>query len=422
MADENLLGRRRVTYIGTEAAFGTTPSGSFPNAMGRIYPLGEDIAIEPATAMHEVLDERPRRGESIDPVVGLQLETPVNMAVNLKAVKASPDGQLILGATPAALVPRVLLTHHYGVEHADEGGEIASAASGVSFSVGSGEGAHFKVGSWILVEVAGEMEPTMVTAISTDALTVAPDLSATPQAGDIVRNLYNYCRKEVHQHSLTVQQAFAGSTVAQYTVNGVHGAIEWNFPEHGELPQMSFSGMGTSWTGPSAQSLSVARVDDGMGAPGVWRPTVLLAASPARGTRLVCEGAIKVDSSPEWEQVREGGAANTVLEVINTGGRPRGPVITVTVRHNADWIAAFTARTALKMHIIHKIGTGLTAGFWLWDYPVVRLIAPPKPVKVGERLYLELTLHGTHDTAISTTGLTGDDLDRALACERVAFG
>lgn len=422
MPDENLIKRTRITYFGKEATLGTTPSGSFPEAMVRAYPLHNDISIEPAEAMHDVEDERPRRGESIDPVRGLQLETPVRFTTNLKAVKASPDGQLILGATPAALAPRILLAHHYGVEHADEGGEIASGASGTSFSVGAGEGANFKVGTWILVEINGEMEPTMVTAIATDALTVSPALSGTPQAGDIVRNMYNYCRKEVHSHTLAVQQAFAGSTVAQYTVNGVHGAIEWNFPEYGELPQMTFNGKGIAWTGPSAQSISVARADDGMGSPGVWRPTVLLAASPARGTRLVCEGSIKVESAPTWETVRDGGATQTVLEVLNVGGRPRGPVITVTVRHNTDWIAAYTARTALKMHIFHKIGSGTTAGFWVWDYPALRLVAPPKPVTVGERLYLELTLHGTHDTAVAPTSETGDDLDRLLACERVAFG
>lgn len=422
MADEDLLARKRITYIGTESTFGTTPSGSFPNAMVRGYPLHTDVAVEPAQAMLDVEDERPRRGEAIDPVLGLKLDTPVKFTTNLKAVKASPLGQLILGAAPLPLAPRILLTHHYGVEYADEGGEVASAASDTAFTVGATEGAHFKPFTWILVEIAGEMEPTMVVSVSTDTLTVAPALSATPQAGAIVRNLYNYCRKEVHQHSLTVQQAFAGSTVAQYTVNGVTGAIEWNFPEFGELPQMTFSGQGIQWTGPSAQGLSVARADDGMGSPGVWRPTVLLAASPARGTRLVCEGSIKVESAPEWDRVRDGGGTETVHSVLNVGGRPRGPVITVTVRHNTDWITAFTNRTALKMHIFHKIGSGTTAGFWIWDYPALRLVAPPKPVKVGERLYLELTLHGTHDTTTAPTTETGDDLDRLLACERVAYG
>ena len=68
MADENLLKRKRITYFGKEATLGTTPSGSFPEAMVRAYPLHNDISIEPAEAMHDVEDERPRRGESIDPV------------------------------------------------------------------------------------------------------------------------------------------------------------------------------------------------------------------------------------------------------------------------------------------------------------------------------------------------------------------
>ena len=43
----------------------------------------------------------------------------------------------------------------------------------------------------------------------------------------------------------------------------------------------------------------------------------------------------------------------------------------------------FDARTAYKLLMIHKIGSGNTATHYLWDFPAVRLVAPPKPVQVG---------------------------------------
>lgn len=422
MADETLLARTVVTTIGEESTFGTTPASTFPNVMSRVYPLGTEIAIEPTQAALDVEDERSSRNAAIDPVIGLQLETPVKFSVNLKAVGNPVTDQLILGVTPADLPPRILLRHHYGLETANEGGQVASAAYAQVFTVGATEGAHFKPGTWIAVEIAGEMELTKILHISTDTLTCEFALSATPQAGAIVRNLYNYCRKEVHTKSFTVQQAYANSTVAQMTVNGVHGNVGFEFPEYGELPKMTFEGQGVKWTGPSAQSLDNTAEDDRMGRPGVWRPSIYLAQAPVRATRLVCEGGISVDSANQWELIRDGGGVETVNSVLNTAGRPRGPVITLQTRHNVDWQTGFANRSTYQMIIIHKIGTGLTASFWIWEYPVVRLVAPPKPVKVGERLYMELMLHGTQDNKVTPTTETGDDLDRITAVERVAFG
>lgn len=72
--------------------------------------------------------------------------------------------------------------------------------------------------------------------------------------------------------------------------------------------------------------------------------------------------------------------------------------------------------------MIHKIGSGNTATHYLWDFPAVRLVAPPKPVQVGARLYMELQLHAQYDTTFTLAGETGDELDRLLSQFRFAFG
>lgn len=423
MAYETLLTRTSTTLIGKETTLGTTPSGSFPEAMGRIHVVHDEFAVEPAQAMLDVLDERVRRDEAIDPVLGLELETPVKLTFNLKGIPAS--AQLDAGDSPAALPQRILFTHHFGTEYADEGGAIDTGASTTSLPLGSGQGANFTRGTWIKVLVSGEWEVTMVTAIATDTLTVAPALSAAPADGALVRQMYNYTRKasSIHSHSMTVQRGQAPSTVAQWTANGVHGKLSWQFPEYGELPLCAFEGQAIQWTGPSSQSIQITRVDDTMGSPGVWRPEVYLAASITRGTRLVCEGGIGIEGDgPEWEMQRDGGGVQTVGQVVDVAGRPRGPVITVQVPHDVAWQTAFAARTALKFLLIHKIGTGTDATHYLWDFPCVRLVAPPKPVQVGSRLYQELQLHATYDTTLAPTLETGDELDLILSQFRFAFG
>ena len=423
MAYEILLTRTSTTIIGKETTLGTTPSGSFPEAMTRIHVVHDEIAIEPTQAVLDVLDERQRRDEAIDPVLGLELETPVKMTFNLKGIPQS--AQLDAGDSPAALAQRVLFVHHFGTEYADEGGAISTGATDVSLPLGTGQGANFTRGTWIKVVVAGEWEVTMVTAIATDTLTVAPALSASPADGALVRQMYNYTRKasSIHSHSMTVQRGQAPSTTAQWTANGVHGKLSWQLPEYGELPLCAFEGQAVQWTGPSSQSISIARVDDAMGAPGVWRPEVYLATAITRGTRLVCEGSIGIEGDgPEWEKVPDGGGVQTVAEVVDVAGRPRGPVITVQVPHDVAWQTAFANRTAHKFLVIHKIGTGNSATHYLWDFPAVRLVAPPKPIQVGARLYQELQLHATYDTTFSIVAETGDELDRLLSQFRFAFG
>jgi hypothetical protein len=427
MAYENLLTRTSTTLIGKEATLGTTPPApplaSFPEKMTRIHVVHDEIAVEPTQAVLDVLDERVRRDEAIDPVLGLELETPVKMTFNLKGIPAS--AQLDAGDSPAELPQRILFVHHFGTEYADEGGAIDTGASTTSLPLGAGQGANFTRGTWIKVVISGEWEVTMVTAIATDTLTVAPALSGNPANGALVRQMYNYTRKasSIHSHSMTVQRGQAPSTVAQWTANGVHGKLSWQLPEYGELPLCAFEGQAVQWTGPSAQSISIARVDDTMGAPGVWRPEAYLATSITRGTRLVCEGSIGIEGDgPEWEKVSDGGGVQTVAAVVDVAGRPRGPVITVQVPHDVAWQTGFAARTAYKLLLIHKIGTGSDATHYLWDFPAVRLVAPPKPVTVGARLYQELQLHATYDATFTPTSETGDELDRLLSQFRFAFG
>jgi hypothetical protein len=421
MAQTNIITRERATFIGEETTFGTTPSGSFPNAMTRAFPLGDGLILEGlAEEMLPVGDERVRRLDAIHPVHGLRIASKVGaLKMLLKSTKLS--AQLVDGASVAALTPALILNHALGPAMADQGDVISGTAS-TTTSINVTDGTRFVKGTFIAVEVAGQMEWAKITNIVTNALTIAPALSAAPTtAGTIVRNLYNFAPAETHTSSLTIQQAFVGDANAQVTANGCYGDVSFDLPEFGKLPSMSLALTATNFTGPSSQSLSVASATDEMGPAFAWAPSVYLATSVARATRLVSEGAT-IEFANDWQMVRDPGATQTVSSVVNTGGRPTAVKATIKLRFDSGYKVAFDADTAYQMVIVQRIGTGTDASFWIWELPAARLVAQPKLADMGSRLHMELSLEGIQDTTVTLAGETGTALDYIKAPFRVAFG
>ena len=147
--------------------------GQLPRGDDAIHAIHDEIAVEPTNAMprRSRRARPPRRGHR--PGSGLELETPVRMSFNLSGIPSA--ARLDAGATPQAMAQRILYVHHFGVEFADEGGAIDTGASTTSLPLGTGQGANFTRGTWVKVLVSGSGS-AMVTAISTDTLTVAPAL------------------------------------------------------------------------------------------------------------------------------------------------------------------------------------------------------------------------------------------------------
>jgi len=421
MSQSDILVRERATRIGLESTFGTTPAGSFPNVMTRVFPLGDDLILEGlAEEMLPVGDERVRRLDAIHPVHGLRMASKIGALKTL--LKAVPSAaQMTAAGVAGSLTPRILLQHALGAEHVDVGSTVATGTSSTSFDVQAGDGVNFRKGTFILVTISGEPEWTEITNISTDTLTVSPALSTTPSTSAVVRNLYCYAPAESHSNSLTVSQAFVGDAAAQVTANGCYGDLSFEMPEFGKLPSMSLALTATNFTGPSTQSIGTATAADEMGASFAWAPKVYLATSVVRGASLVCEGA-SVEFANGWEMVRDPGATQTVHSVVNAGGRPVAVKANIKLRFDSAYPTAFTADTAYRMIVVQKIGTGSTASFWIWEIPAARLVAQPKLTKIGTRLHMELMLEGTQDTSITLASETGTDLDFILAPFRVCLG
>lgn len=422
MAQSNIITRERATFIGKESTFGTTPAGTYPNAMTRAFPLGDGLILEGlAEEMLPVGDERVRRLDAIHPVHGLRIASKVGaLKMLLKSTKDS--AQLVSGASVAALTPSLILDHALGPAMANEG-DVISGTSSSTTVINVTDGTRFVKGTFIAVEVAGQMEWAKIINISTNALSIAPALSAAPATGgEIVRNLYNFAPAESHTNSLTIQQAFVGDLTAEYTANGCYGDVSFDLPEFGKLPSMSLALTATNFIGPSAQSpLAAVSATDEMGPAFAWAPSVYLATSVNRAQRLVCEGAT-IEFANDWQMVRDPGATQTVSAVVNTGGRPVAVKATIKLRFDSGYKVAFDADTAYQMIIVQRIGTGTTASFWIWEIPEARLVAQPKLADMGSRLHMELSLEGIQDTTVTLAAETGTELDYIKAPFRVAFG
>ena len=421
MSQSNILTRERATYIGFESDFGTTPSGSWPNAMTRCFPTGEGLVVDGLSEeMLPISDERVRRLDAIQPVHGLRIGTKIKpLKFNLKQVKTV--NQLTKVHTLGEFAETIALYHAFGVGNINSGTTVDTGTSTTQFSVETGDGGNFIKGTFILVENAShEMEWSKIASVSGDTITLVDALSGTPSHGAIVRQLYGFNPAESNTTSLTVQQAFVGDVNAQYTFNGCYGGVTFDLPEFGKIPTFSLGLSATNFT-TGDQSISTATASDAMGPSFAWTPSVYFASSVSRGTTVACEGAT-IEFANEWSMVRDPSKPQTVAAVVATSGRPVAVKASLKLRFDYDYPPIFTADTDYRMVVVQKIGTGVHASFWLFEIPVARLVAVPQPLDIGKRLHYTLEINGYEDTTLADGGETGDALDARRACIRVAFG
>lgn len=415
MAQTNQIVRERRTLVGRETAFGTTPSGSFPEAMTEVVLMHDEMLVDGiATEMLDNMDARVRRQDAIAPVAGLQIATKYTAKTYLKVIPASAI--LTGGGSVASLSHRILFGHLLGAEHAALGTTVSSGTSTTVFDVA--DATNLKKGTWILVDG----EPTLITNISTNTVTVSPALSGTPSNNDIVRNGYNYAPAESHSSSLTFQTAFAGVSAAQFVHNGCYGGFKINLP-FGQLATVDLDFTASSYTQPANQSITTTSVTDDMGAPVTMAgATVLLStATLSRILKFSCE-SVELDLPNQWQQVRDPNTATTITAVVDTAGRPRAGTLKIRARFDTDDTSAFTAGTAWNFALWLAYGSGSTQRFVVVDFNNATLSAQPKPVKHGNDLfYFDLEFSARMDSKVTLASETGTDLDFIEAPYRIAL-
>lgn len=419
MAQSNVIAREHRTLIGIESAFGTTPSGSFPNDMIEAVPQHDALHIDNlAVEMLEVNDARVRRNDAIQPVQGLKMASKVEATFYAKAVPSS--NVLVSGGTVGDLSQALLFYHLLGVAQAELGTTVAAGTwTTTSFDVASTTGRA--KGEIICVTISGTPEWTKITNISGSTLTVFPPLSVIPATGAVVRGLYTFAPAESHTSSMAWQFAFAGDNAAQYTVNGAACNVKIS-SAFGQLITYAVEGTAATFTSAVNQSITTTSVTDDMRAPFVMKgATVLLASTVARGTSFVCE-SVEVDLPNQWQQVRDPGGVETVNSVVNVAGRPRAATAKLRFRFDAATPAAFVAETGYTLWIVAPQGSGASQQFFVIEMANCKIIGRPKETKVGELLYLDIELGALMDDQVTVAAETGTTLDLILAPYRVAFG
>lgn len=416
MTTRDIIARERRTLIGEESTFGVLPGSMYEIVLQHDNLHVDGLGHE----MLEVNDARVRRADAIAPVQGLRRGRPFDMGKQY--LKALPAGILLPAAGAVTeFSSRILLRHAFGAEHAAVGTTISAASSATSFTLTSATG--FIKGTWVLVAVAGRLEPTKITNLATAVVTCSPALSAQPDVGAVVRQMYCFALADSHKRSLAFQQGFVGAAEAQYEARGIYGDVSWELPEYGKLASLVFKGKSTTSQGPVDLSLATTVVTDDLGGAIPWEPEIYVASSITRDTVTVVE-SISFGHENGWEEIRSGTGVETVAGVMNTGGRPVPVKFQARVRFDSDYDDAFDAGTELQFLAVQRWGSDATtaSGVWLWEIPRMRLDAKPKPVKVGERLYFDIMGRGLPDTSVTRASETGTNLDFIVSPWRCAVG
>jgi hypothetical protein len=292
--------------------------------------------------------------------------------------------------------------------------------------VGTGHGSRFAVGTWIAVEVSGELEPTKVIGISTDTLTVWPQLSATPTTNGVVVNSYTMHPIDAYavhnaSTSLAFQHAKAASGVTgysnfQWTFNQCTGSLEI-VVERDKLITATWNLKGGSWTGPSSQSLTVTAASDAMAAAVPVRTGTVLIQSLSTTTRThESIRSLTLKFADENQLIEE--AEGSTEGFVGVQKIPQRPGVIATIKCLGDtsiFSSYYTSQTTLALMCWTKFGTGTTARFVLVELPTCVVGTLPRYVDEGGIVHTEFDLEAMEDEKTS-----GSTSDLALAAWRVA--
>jgi hypothetical protein len=411
MTAVDISSRAASTFIGIESSFGSVPTMTrcFPDT-GSTLEIAQDNVQNP--------DERVRIKTALATIQGNK-----SCSAKLTAGLRVDGTQLLAAGSASTPWLGILLKALLGGEAAAAGSTIASAASGTSITVGAGHGARFKIGTWVAVDVAGTLEAARVINVSTDTLTLRPALSGTPSASAIVVNSYTYFPTETNTQTLYLQHAKAqDATAHKWSLGGLIGSLAISLPP-GERATVEATLKGKTWSFPSDDTIAVTSAADTMAAPMVVRNAVTLIQAPATTTKThyPMHGLeIGYPGDSGMVHVPELGGVEGATGAMRVGERPWGTV-KLKLRADTQLHTWYAAQTTLSVVCMIPYGSGTSKRFLVLDLPCCQITAVPKPADEGGRLVQEVELQLMEDTTTTTSGLTGTNLDCALAPMRLAL-
>ena len=363
--------------VSEESPFGTTGTER------RCFPVSDSCEIMPEQAEIEAPTMKIRPFDPAPPVLGMKsssakLSYYLQPAATILSAAATAD-------TDATAPLRVLMRCILGGESVFAGSDVATAVSSQSFGVTATQGDRFPEGQIILVDTAnnGTFIPARVTSRITDDLLVHPYLSATPTVGGDIRNSYTWYVTRTNTKSLSLGLSTAQDSARQWRANGLTGGLEISI-EKGALAVASFDLKGTTWTGPSALSISTSHAADTMAAPLACRNATVLLQAKTTTTRVAyAVDSAKVTLRPGNSHVEALTGTEGVRGVYRTDGLAEAFAdIELVIPYDTDHETWYQARTELLCMIMIPFSVSSTSQRYLViDAPRCIIIGKPKSAK-----------------------------------------
>lgn len=269
--------------------------------------------------------------------------------------------QFLAAATPADDFQSVLFKAAFGGQQRGAGSTVAASPSPTTtaFTVASGHGARFAAGQVILVQTSAGLEPSVVSAVATDAITLAWALSAAPASSALVVNTVTNYFSQTAPTPLALRGVHATDTNYQWQLNGaIVNELTWKIERSGLL-ECSLGLQGSVHNGPDALSLSTAAVTDECVAPIHTRGAFLYlfeASSPNR-TALPFH-SIEIKHTLGNQLVNQiGGSTEGVTGVAKAGDRM---IVEATITTRSDRWPHYLQQSRPDMVMALHMPNGLT--------------------------------------------------------------
>jgi len=398
MAQINVRTRDAATYVGFETTFAAQPA-----TMVRAFPIEESFQAELEQTELENLEESVDLYDNEATVRGMK-GGKVKMDFYLRV----PSAQLVSGQSSQTHYLNEVLRAGLGFRFVSQGSTVAGTGGPTTFNVAAGQGSRFSRGTWIGVEVDGEIEPAKVIERSTDTLTVYPDLSNSLVNGARVANSYTYLPSVNAATSLHIQHAKNGLTSEglQWGMSGSAVSLTFDIKRN-EIAKLGVEAEVADWRGPQILGIATGSASDPMTSPFAVRDAVTIfqpITTTSRNSYCLISAEIKLNGG--LEHVECLGATEGKTAVFRKGQRLFGEA-SLKFRFDPDVDSIYWETQELMSCIIMiPKGSGNTKRWIVLEIPTCRVVGKPTVSEESGMFYLSVQLQATRDETVVNAAST----------------
>ena len=393
MSQVDIVSGLAATYCKVESTFGSTPG-----SMTRVFPVGM-VSVSPTQTIIATDTQQVKFVNRDKSVRGLKTCT-----AKLTCDAYIDNNRANSAATPAQHWLGAMIKAILGGESMPAGSTIAAGSTSSAINAAVGHGTRFPVGQVALCDVGDTPEVIIIKAVAADTLTPLFNLSGSPTTGQDIFNTHSYHLTDTNTQSLSLQLALAQDSNHQWTLNGLTGGISLSITRN-ERVQYSFDLRGTTFTGPSAQSVSTAVGTNSLSGPVPNRDAVCYLQSLSTTTRTHVpfhEISVTIDSA--MDHVTElGGATEGVIGTMRTKKDNASSLVSAELTIRTDTARQTDWDNDTDYVLVYAIPRGTGASKQWWGFVIYcNIEGRPDPVVVDGRQMMKLSLKGRQNTMQST--------------------